>query len=122
MARAFGELFKSLRIGGGQTLRGFCQVHGFDPGNVSKMERGLLAPPQSPDKLGEYALALGLSAKSAEYAEFVDLGLACSGQIPADVMQDEELVAKLPALLRTVSGKKLSSKQLDEFIETIRRA
>jgi transcriptional regulator with XRE-family HTH domain len=122
VARAFGELFKSLRVQSGQTLRRFCQSHGFDPGNVSKLERGLLPPPQSPDKLGEYALALGLSAESRELAEFVDLGLACSGQIPADVMRDEELVARLPALLRTVSGKKLSSKQLDEFIETIRRA
>jgi len=122
MAKAFGELFYTLRIQTKQTLRQFCLKHGFDPGNISKLERGRLAPPKSVEKLEEYARALRLRPGSAEWGEFVDLGLACAGQIPKDVMGDEELVAKLPVLLRTVSGKKLTKKQLEHLIETIRRA
>lgn len=122
MAKAFGEMFKRYRTASGQTLRAFCLAHGFDPGNISKLERGVLAPPQSEAKLRQYAKALHIQESSHEYREFVDLGLACGGQIPAEVLADEELVSKLPVLLRTVSGKKLSSKQLDSLIEKIRRA
>jgi len=122
MAKAFGELFKSLRVVSGQTLRRFCLKNGFDPGNISKLERGRSAPPQSVEKLEEYARALGLSRGSTQWREFVDLGLACAGRIPEDVLADEDLVAKLPVLLRTMSGKKLSRKQLEELIEMIRRA
>jgi len=42
--------------------------------------------------------------------------------IPADLMSDEELVGKLPALFRTIQGKQLSPEQLDQLIETIRRS
>ncbi len=122
MAKAFGELFKRLRIESEQTLRRFCLKHGFDPGNISRLERGRLSPPRSVEKLEQYAHALQLVPGSAQWQEFVDLGLTCAGQIPADVMQDEELVAKLPALLRTITGKKLSRRQLAQLIEGIRRA
>jgi len=122
MSTAFGDLFKRNRIASSQTLRGFCVENGFDPGNVSKLERGLIAPPQSEEKLRVYAEALKIPANTKEYQEFVDIGLACAGQIPAEIMADDDLVAKLPVLLKTVSGKKLSPKQLDSLIEDIRRA
>jgi len=122
MAVAFGERFKSHRVASGQTLRRFCVEHGFDPGNISKLERGLLAPPLSEEKLRQYADALRIAPDSAQYAEFIDLGLACAGQIPREVMDDENLLSRLPVLLRTVSGKKLSAKQLDNLIDDIRRA
>ena len=122
MAKAFGELFKSLRIESGQTLRRFCLDNKFDPGNISKLERARLAPPKSVEKLEEYARALKLKPGSSEWSDFVELGLTCAGQIPPDLLSDEELVGKLPAFLRTVSGKKLSAKQLEELMETIRRA
>lgn len=122
MAKAFGELFKSLRIESRQTLRRFCLENKFDPGNISKLERGRLAPPRSEEKLEEYARALKLEPGSSEWSEFIDLGLTCAGQIPKELLSDEELVGKLPAFLRTLSGKKLSAKQLEELMETIRRA
>ena len=43
----FGELFKKLRLRLGMTLRKFCEENDFDPGNISKLERGLLPAPQS---------------------------------------------------------------------------
>jgi transcriptional regulator with XRE-family HTH domain len=51
----FGAFFKEMRIGQEMTLRHFCERHGYDPGNISKLERGLLPPPQSEAKLTEYA-------------------------------------------------------------------
>jgi len=55
---AFGPYFKDLRIRRKLTLRQFCLEHGYDPGNISKLERGLLPPPDSDAKLTEYAKAL----------------------------------------------------------------
>src|SRR3989304_556150 len=51
----FGEFFKQKRTGLKKTLRQFCAENNLDPGNISKLERGLMAPPQGSDKLEEYA-------------------------------------------------------------------
>lgn len=120
-ATAFGQLFKKLRMESNQSLREFCVKHGYDPGNISKLERGLMAPPQSEGKLLEYGLALGLTEEGELMREFIDTGLTCAGQIPPDVMSNEDLVAKLPVLLRTIN-KKLTREQLDDFIEMIRES
>jgi len=122
MAKTFGELFKRLRIESGHTLRQFCLNHGFDPGNISKLERGRLAPPKSREKLQEYARALGVEEGSGDWFEFFDRAAACSGEIPKDILSDEELVGKLPLVFRTLRGEKLSEKQMKELIETIRRS
>jgi transcriptional regulator with XRE-family HTH domain len=118
-ATAFGQLFKKLRTESGQSLREFCLRCGYDPGNISRLERGRIAPPKSQEKLAEYGLALGLTRESERMREFVDTGLTCAGQIPPDVMANDELVAKLPILLRTANTK-LTREQLDDFIEMIK--
>lgn len=122
MAKAFGELFKRLRIESRQTLRQFCLKHGLDPGNISKLERGKLAPPQSREKLQEYARALGIEEGTGEWFEFFDRAAACSGQIPEDILSDEKLVERLPLVFRTLRGEKLSEEQMEELMETIRRS
>jgi transcriptional regulator with XRE-family HTH domain len=45
-ANAFGKLLKTLRQSGGWTMRDFCLKYGFDPGNYSRLERGMFSPPQ----------------------------------------------------------------------------
>ena len=42
----FGAFIKDARINAGLTLRGFCKIMKADPGNWSKIERGLLPPPK----------------------------------------------------------------------------
>jgi transcriptional regulator with XRE-family HTH domain len=121
-AKAFGQLFKRLRVEKRMTLREFCLKNHYDPGNISKLERGRLAPPQSDEKLKGYARALGIREGSDQEREFIDLGQACAGQIPDEIMSDEELVAHLPLFLRTVKGKRLSEETLNELIEVIRRS
>jgi len=118
----FGECFKKLRIATGQTLRAFCAQHGYDPGNISKLERSILPPPDSNEKLAEYARALRLKKATDPWFEFFDLAAAERGRIPTDLLKDEELLGKLPVMFRTMRGAKLDRARLDEFVERIRRA
>ncbi|MCX6577004.1 MAG: hypothetical protein NTV82_11515 [Candidatus Aminicenantes bacterium] len=118
----FGEFFKKKRVEKGLTLRSFCLKNGFDPGNISKMERGLLVPPSSRDKLEIYAKALGLKPGSADWVEFFDRAAACKGEIPLEIMSDSQLVEKLPLIFRTIRGKRVTDKQLEELAELIRKS
>jgi transcriptional regulator with XRE-family HTH domain len=121
MARkAFGEFFKELRVKRKLTLRQFCLTNGFDPGNISRLERGLLPPPQSTEKLAAYAKALGLRKGGDDWYTFFDLAAATRGQIPKDFLDDKALLDRLPILFRTLRGQKVPKKKLDELIEKVR--
>lgn len=122
MDKSFGEYLKSLRIKRGLTLRAFCEQFGFDPGNYSRLERGLLAPPQSHEKLEEYANALGLKHGGDDWLELFDRAAATRGELPGDLASDEKLIGKLPVLFRTLRGKPVSAEKLEELIKTIRRS
>jgi transcriptional regulator with XRE-family HTH domain len=116
----FGAYFKELRLKTGLTLREFCQKHGLDPGNLSRLERGLVPPPQGREKLGSYAEFLGLKKGSDEWYQFFDLASTEAGRIPEDVLSDEAVVAKLPLLFRTLRGQKVPEDKLNELIRQIR--
>ena len=117
----FGQLFKEMRLRTGVSLRQFCLDHSLDPGNISKMERGLASPPQSREKLEEYAQYLGIEKDSDDWYNFFDCAAASTGRIPPDVMSDEELVKKLPVVFRTLRGQKLPIEKLGDLAELIRR-
>ena len=119
-ARTFGAFFKQKRAETGLTLRAFCERHGFDAGNISKLERGMMAPPHGDEKLGAYAEALGLSRDSNERFEFHDLASAARGEIPADVLSDAEVVERLPVMFQAMRD--LGPAKLDKFIELVRRS
>ena len=118
---AFGRFFKKARLGKGLTLREFCFKYNLDPGNISKLERGILPPPQSRKKLEEYVSHLQIAQGSDEWYEFFDLAAAEIGKIPRDLLEDKELVEKLPVIFRTLRGQKVSEEKLDELAELIRR-
>ncbi len=121
-AKSFGSVFKDCRVSTGLTLRAFCNRHKLDPGNLSKLERGILPPPESDSKIEEYAAMLGLKRGSSAWYEFFDLAAAERGRIPADLLSDDEVLGKLPVLFRTLRGAKISDRHLDQLIERIRRA
>ena len=122
MACRFGTLLKKRRLAKGKTLREFCLKHGFDPGNYSRLERGLFPPPQSHELLEKYAHALGLKSGTDDWLEFFDTAAVERGQIPSDLMSDTDVVEKLPMLFRTIRAKQVSSDKLDELIGKIRRS
>ena len=118
---AFGAEYKRRRKELGKTLRAFCREHGIDHGNLSKIERGVLAPPTGL-RLDEYLEFIGITRESDEWYELHDLASVCAGKIPEHLMEDEELVAKLPALFKTLNRMRPTEEQLDRLIETIRNA
>jgi transcriptional regulator with XRE-family HTH domain len=122
MNGAFGKLLKKLRMEKELTLREFCLANGLDPGNYSRLERGLFAPPQREDLLAKYATALGLGRGSGEWLEFFDLAATCRGEIPKDLLSDEEVLEKLPVLFRTLRGTRLPPEKLDEIVDKVRRS
>jgi len=117
----FGQFFKEIRQRNGLALRQFCLEYGLDPGNISKIERGLNPPPSSTDILEKYASYLKIEKGSDDWYNFFDYAAACAGKIPPDVMSDEELVNKLPLVFRTLRGQKVPAEQLKDLAEHIRR-
>ncbi|MBE3042282.1 helix-turn-helix transcriptional regulator [Candidatus Bathyarchaeota archaeon] len=117
----FGEYFKKKRIEKGFTLREFCRKYDFDPGNLSKLERGMLPPPKSKEKLEEYASALGFRNGTDEWSQFFDLAAACKGVIPRELMENEELVKSLPIIFRTFRSKRISKMTVVDLIERLKK-
>lgn len=116
----FGEFFKSLRKESRITLRDFCEKAGADPGNISRLERGALVPPQDRDILTRYAKALGVEKSSDNWYLFFDLAAADRGMIPHDIMDNPKLAARLPAFFRTLRGQKPTEKELRKVIEKLK--
>jgi len=120
MQGTFGEFFRRKRIEQGLTLREFCRKHGFDPGNISKLERGVLPAPQSEETRRRYADALGIAKGSDDWLTFCDRAAAESGTLPSDVTNDENVLRHLPVLFRTIRDAKLSAEELQRLIEIVR--
>lgn len=117
----FGNMLKRLRAQQGITLREFCHQNGFDPGNYSRLERGIFPAPQREDLLKKYAVALGLKRGSDEWLEFFDVAAAARGQLPKDLVADEEVLGKLPVLFRTLRGNPVRIEDLDRLVDLVRR-
>jgi transcriptional regulator with XRE-family HTH domain len=120
-AKAFGDFFKQKRVDLGLTLREFCRINGFDPGNISKIERGLLPPPQSNEKRMEYAKALGIEEETDDWLEFCDLAVMGAGKIPPYISSNEELMNALPILFRSIRRKELDEDDLETLVNSIKR-
>ena len=123
MATLFGAYFAELRREGlGLTLRKFCELNDFDPGNISKLERGRQAPPRKSEKIHEYAKALELEEGTDEWIEFLDRAAASRREFPEDLHLDEEVEAKLPVLFRSLRGEQLSEDEFDRLVDLLRRS
>ncbi|MFQ6093343.1 MAG: hypothetical protein ACE5OR_11860 [bacterium] len=118
---AFGRFFKKKRMESGLTLRAFCRQHEFDPGNMSKLERCLLPPPQTNEIKEQYAKALGTKKGTDDWFTFFDSAAACSGRLPQDIADDDELLRALPLIFRTARTAKMDENTLRRFIEAIRQ-
>ncbi len=117
----FGLFVKEKRISLKQTLRGFCEEHGYDPGNHSKLERGILTPPADDDFMQKMVKALHIQKESSEWFDFHNYAAVARRQIPKSLMDDAEVVEKLPVLFRTLKGEPLAAGKMDELIDFIRR-
>jgi transcriptional regulator with XRE-family HTH domain len=114
----FGEFVHAARIKRGLTLREFCRINELDPGNWSRIERGLQAPVKSRTILEEIARTLGFEDGSDEWQTLFEL--ASIGFIPRELLDDAAIVDKLPVFFRTLRGEKPSKEELERLIEKIR--
>ena len=96
----FGHFFRESREALGVKLREFCRKNGFDAGNLSKMERGLVPPPTSSESLEIYAAALKLVCGTERWTRFHELAAAETGRIPTELMKGEDVAGRLPKLFR----------------------
>jgi hypothetical protein len=118
----FGQFIKEIRSRQRLGLREFCLQHGHDASNWSKIEREILPPPKDEAILLEWAVQLGLESGSEDWFKFFDYAAVDAGRIPSHVLENKELVAKLPAFLRTLSGQKPSREDLEKLLEIIRHS
>lgn len=109
---------KELRLG----LREFALRADVDAGNLSKIERGKLGPPQTREILDRICLALEYDMASPEAQALRDQAAAENGRVPEEILSNEEVLSRMPVLLRTVHNKQLSPEQLDKLIELIKEA
>ncbi len=114
----FGEYAKDRRIAVGMTLRSFCREIEMDPSNWSKIERGVLAPPDDADLLARISGLLGLNA--TEQQEFADLAAIARGQLPPD-LKDEEILAKMPAFFRAIRGQEYTAEDFEKLMEGVKK-
>ena len=121
-SEGFGAYLKSLRLERRVTLREFCRRARADPGNISRIERGVWPPPQDRNILVRYATALELKEASDEWYKFFDCAAADCGIIPKDIMEDDEVVKVLPVLFRTLRREKPSEEDLDRLVDKLRRS
>lgn len=117
----FGEFVKQLRAQKRMGLREFCLKFGHDPSNWSKMERGALPPPKDEDLLEEMASQLGLKKGDKNWFTFLDLAAVAQGSIPADILSNERLAAKLPIFFRTPRGQRPTTQELKRVAELLRK-
>jgi transcriptional regulator with XRE-family HTH domain len=122
MANSFGDYLRARRIASGRTLRAFCQEQGFDHGNYSRIERGVMPPPQKEDKLAEYAQALGIERGTDDWIEFCDLASVARRELPKDLANDEAILDRLPVLFQTLRDSMADGDKLDELVEKIRKS
>src|SRR5580704_18632492 len=96
----FGRIFRNRRSALGLNLSEFCRQNGFDKGNISRLERGLKKPPESPTLLQAYADALHLERNSEDWKAFIGHAAIARGKLPSAISDEraadvEEMIRKL---------------------------
>lgn len=116
----FGKLLKQHRAKTGQSLREFCVRNSIQPATWSRLERGLMQAPD--DRLvAAYAAALELPEESDEWQELFDHAAISRGEMPKDLLNDEEVLDKLPVLFRTIRAGRANGADLDKLIKSARK-
>ncbi len=118
----FGPYLKEQRTTKRVTHRAFCEKAGADPGNISRIERGIWSPPQDHEILERYAKALDIKQGSDEWYKFFDYAAADRGIVPEDLMSEEDVVEALPVLFRTLRREKPTPEELDRLVNKLRRS
>lgn len=115
----FGRLLAERRQEASLTLREFGRMVEYDPSNLSKIERGAIAPPASNVILRKWANALSLKENTREYNDFISSGVA--GTFVKKHRSEKEIEDLMPAFCRTISNKKLDPNTYEELKAVLRQ-
>ncbi len=118
---AFGQFIKERRNALNLSLREFCKQLGEDASNWSKVERGILAPPQDEEKLRRIAKLLDIGNNSEAWNMLTDYAKIDAGKIPDYLMSDKDVLNALPIFFRTIGSVKPTPEELAKLIEVIRK-
>lgn len=121
MTKEFGELLQRRRAELRLSLRECAVRADIDAGNLSRIERGRVLPPQDPDVLARLVDALELVG-TPQAQELLDVAAMQNGRIPRDILSNEEVMSALPVLLRTVNNKQLDGARIEKLVNLIKNA
>jgi transcriptional regulator with XRE-family HTH domain len=116
----FGEFIKKRRLDQEISLREFCRLMGIDPSNWSKVERGIISPPQDEEKLKRIAEILKIQLGNSLWQKMKDMAKIDVGVIPEDIRSDSRVLNSLPMFFRTLRSEK--PEELEHLIDFIRKA
>ena len=121
MGGRFGAIIRERRSELRLSLRDCALQANMDFGNLSKIERGRMAPPQDPEVVDRLISALGL--EGTDRANVLrDAAALENGRIPAGALADEAVMAALPIFLRTAQNRQLDEATAEKLVDMIRNA
>ena len=107
----FGDMVREKRLELGMSLREFSSEIEMDPANLSRIERGIKAPPVGSAKLQVFAEKLDIPVPSQEWDSFSDQACTAAGRISSSITNSER-VELIPAFFRTIRNTKLSNEEI----------
>ncbi len=112
----FGTRLRALRLAAGLSLHKFCRRAGLDAGNYSRIERGLVRPPQDHAKLEPVRGVLGLAPEGDDWKYLLLLADLEWDALPRRLLADARVRPLLPALLQDTAGGRLTEPQLESLV------
>lgn len=117
----FGEFVKERRLKLELTLRAFSSLIQMDAANYSKIERGVLEPPEPGQKLELFRTALQIQPDSEEERELKRLAELGKNRIPEGIRTNQIAMAGLPVLFRSLEESELTEEKFNELVEFLKR-
>lgn len=113
----FGPYLKELRLAKRVTLRDFSRKSGIDVGYLSRVERGVISPPQHPEALEKLSEALEIEKKGAQWNLLVDYAAVDNATIPDDLMRRKPLTSILPFCF--AKFRQMSNGDISQFMKKL---
>lgn len=117
----FGEFVKKRRLKQELTLRAFSNLIQMDAANYSKIERGLLEPPEPGLKLELFRKALQIQPDSEDDRELKMLAEVGKNRIPEGVRKNRIAMAGLPVLFRSLEEAELTEEKFKALAEFLKK-
>ena len=114
-AKVFGDEFIELRTSAGFSLRKFCKKMNLDPGNWSRVERGVSKPPLEKEFYNRIENIFNISSSKKE--ELISMAKAI--RIIPKELQETELMEHMPVMLRKIDGQPLKNDEIEGLVNWI---